>query len=174
MSDGSTERLESLVTSYATPVQRYLYRRLQGTADPTTQSEDLASEVFIVAWRRLSDIPSDAELPWLYAVARRVLANHRRRRTEVPVDDLGSLEEIDDADPADLVTRDAALAAAWRSLSPRDREVLRLSAWEGLSGDGLAAALSISPGGAGAALSRARTRLAEQIDAHDVKDPVSP
>ncbi|MEI6882422.1 MAG: sigma factor-like helix-turn-helix DNA-binding protein, partial [Bacteroidota bacterium] len=40
-----------------------------------------------------------------------------------------------------------------------DREVLRLVAWEGLSGKELATTLGISEGGAGAALSRARANL---------------
>ncbi len=35
------------------------------------------AETFLVAWRRLDDVPADA-LPWLYGVARRVLANERR------------------------------------------------------------------------------------------------
>ena len=35
------------------------------------------AETFLVAWRRLDDVPADA-LPWLYGVARRVLANQRR------------------------------------------------------------------------------------------------
>jgi RNA polymerase sigma-70 factor (ECF subfamily) len=35
------------------------------------------AETFLVAWRRLDDVPDDP-LPWLYRVARRVLANQRR------------------------------------------------------------------------------------------------
>lgn len=174
MEAGSADRIGAMVDEYAVPVHRYLLRRLTGAPDPATQAEDLTSEVFIVAWRRLDEVPLDAELPWLYAVARRLLANHRRRRTDIPVEDLGSLEGIDESDPADIVTRDAALAAAWRQLSPRDREVLRLSAWEGLSGADLAAALGISAGGAAAALSRARSRLVGHLSAHGVKEAGSP
>ena len=43
---------------------------------------DAAEEVFLVAWRRLSEVPpGDRALPWLYGVARRVLANHRRSKS---------------------------------------------------------------------------------------------
>lgn len=165
--------LEGLFDAYALPVQRYLYRRLTGTADPATTADDLTADVFLIAWQKQADIPADAELPWLYAVARRVLANHRRRRTEISVADLGDLDSIDESDPAELVTRDAELAAAWRDLAPRDREVLRLSAWEGLTGADLAAALGISEGGAAAALSRARARLTENLASDVQETPVA-
>ncbi|MGI9195940.1 MAG: RNA polymerase sigma factor [Candidatus Nanopelagicales bacterium] len=165
--------LDELFDAYAVPVQRYLFRRLAASADPASTADDLTADVFLIAWQKRAEIPADAALPWLYAVARRVLANHRRRRTDIPVEDLGALDEIDESDPADLVTRDAALAEAWRTLSPRDREVLRLAAWEGLSGVELGAALGVTEGGAVAALSRARARLAEAIDGADAPEGIA-
>lgn len=155
--------LEEMVDAYALDVRRYLYRRLGDNADPAATADDLTADVLVVAWRRRDDIPGDAELPWLYAVARRVLANYRRRPQEVLVADLGELDAIDEADPADIVSDDAALSQAWRGLSARDREVLRLVAWEGLSGGELALALGITEGGAAAALSRARARFEELL-----------
>ena len=154
--------LEELFDAHAQQVRRYLIRRLGG---PAALADDLTGDVFVVAWRRRESIPEGMELPWLYAVARRVLANHRRRPTEVLVADLRDVEEIDDADPGHLVTEDLALRTAWQKLSPRDREVLRLSAWEGLDGSALATALGISVSGAGAALSRARARFREELAA---------
>lgn len=155
--------IEELVDAHAVDVRRYLYRRLTGSPDRATTADDLTADVLVVAWRRRDDIPADAELAWLYAVARRVLANFRRRPQDVLVADLGDMDAIDESDPADIVTNDAALADAWRSLSPRDREVLRLVAWEGLNGAELATALGISEGGAAAALSRARARFEELL-----------
>ena len=165
--------LEGLFDAHAVAVRRYLYRRLTGTADPASTADDLTADVFLIAWQRHDALPEGAELPWLYAVARRVLANNRRRRTEIPVADLGDLDAIDESDPAELVTRDAALAAAWQRLSSKDREVLRLSAWEGLNGRDLATALCVSEGGAAAALSRARARLAEAVATEMQESPVS-
>ncbi|MEK9737654.1 MAG: sigma-70 family RNA polymerase sigma factor, partial [Candidatus Nanopelagicales bacterium] len=141
--------LEELFDAHAQQVRRYFVRRLGDGSDPVVTADDLTGDVFVVAWRRRESIPDGAELPWLYAVARWVLANHRRRPTEVVVADLGDVEEIDDADPGYLVTEDVALRTAWQQLSPRDREVLRLSAWEGLDGSALATALGISVSGAG-------------------------
>lgn len=155
--------LEEMVDAHASDVRRYLYRRLTGSADPASTADDLTSDVLVVAWRRRRDIPAGAELPWLYAVARRVLANYRRRPQEILVADLGALDAIDESDPAEIVTDDAVLAQAWRDLSPRDREVLRLAAWEGLTGASLGTALGISEGGAAAALSRARGRFEESL-----------
>ena len=155
--------LEEMVDAHAVDVRRYLYRRLVGAADPASTADELTADVLVIAWRRRADIPAGAELPWLYAVARRVLANYRRRPQDVLVADLGDLDAIDEADPADIASDNAALADAWRSLSPRDREVLRLVAWEGLTGSQLAAALGISEGGAAAALSRARSRFEEAL-----------
>ncbi len=158
--------LEELFDAHAQQVRRYLVRRLGDSSDPGATADDLTGDVFVVAWRRRDSIPQGAELPWLYAVARRVLANHRRRTPEIAVADLGEWDEIDDADPGELVTEDLALRAAWQRLSPRDREVLRLSAWEGLRGEGLATALGIGVGGAAAALSRARARLRDELAEH--------
>lgn len=155
--------LEEMVDAHAVDVRRYLYRRLVGAADPASTADELTADVLVVAWRRRADIPAGAELPWLYAVARRVLANFRRRPQDVLIADLGDLDAIDEADPAEIVSDDAALADAWRTLSPRDREVLRLVAWEGLTGSELATALGIGEGGAAAALSRARSRFEEAL-----------
>jgi len=152
-----------MVDAHALDVRRYLYRRLVGVPDPASTADELTADVLVVAWRRRADIPARAELPWLYAVARRVLANYRRRPQDVLVADLGDLDAIDEADPAEIASDNAALADAWRSLSPRDREVLRLVAWEGLTGSQLATALGLSEGGAAAALSRARSRFEEYL-----------
>lgn len=40
-------------------------------------ARDAAAEVFTVVWRRWADAPAEP-VPWLYGVARLVLANHRR------------------------------------------------------------------------------------------------
>ena len=91
-----------MVDAHAVDVRRYLYRRLVGAADPAATADDLTADVLVIAWRRRADVPAGAELPWLYAVARRVLANYRRRPQEVLVADLGALDAIDEADPAEI------------------------------------------------------------------------
>ena len=62
---------DQLYRAHRDDVWRYLRRRA------ASEPEDLTTEVFLVAWRRRAELP-DAPLPWLYGVARKVLANHRR------------------------------------------------------------------------------------------------
>ena len=143
---------EDLFRTHSTAVHRYFARR----AAPD-DVQDLAADVLVTAWRRRDDVPEGAELPWLYRTAGYVLANHRRKGRPVPVETLP--EELEDADPADLALADDEVRAVLAALSPRDRRILLLHAWEGLDGAGLAEALGISRGGADAALSRARARL---------------
>jgi RNA polymerase sigma factor (sigma-70 family) len=143
---------ESLFRSHSTALYRYFARRA-----PRDDVEDLTAEVLAVAWRRRDTVPDDAALPWLYRTAAFVLANHRRKGRPVPVGDAPG--EVDDADPAMLALADEDVRQVLAALSPRDRRILLLNAWEGLSAGELADVLGISRGGADAALSRARARL---------------
>ncbi len=145
---------ESLFRAHSTALYRYFARR-----GPRDDAEDLTAEVLAVAWRRRDTVPDDAVLPWLYRTAGFVLANHRRKGRPVPVGD--APDEVADADPADLALADDEVRAVLAALSPRDRRILLLNAWEGLVGEGLAEVLGVSRGGADAALSRARSRLRE-------------
>jgi RNA polymerase sigma-70 factor (ECF subfamily) len=149
---------DSLFAAHSGALHRYFVRRLPGGGSRAEDAEDLAAEVLTTAWRRRTDVPDGAELAWLYRTAGFVLANHRRKARAVP---LAVVPEVpDDVDPAALVIDDDLVRSALEKLSPRDRQVLLLVAWDGLGGDGLADVLGISRGGADAALSRARARLA--------------
>ncbi len=99
-------------------------------------AQDVVSETFLVAWRRLDDVPDDA-LPWIYGVARRVLANQRRsadrgaaleRRLASGARTAGSFDPGERADDAEL------MRLALGRLSERSREALTLVAWHGLTG----------------------------------------
>lgn len=144
---------ERLVDLHATAVHRYLVRRVA-----PSDVEDMTADVLTVAWRRRDEVPDAAELPWLYRTAGFVVANHRRKHRPVPVGDVP--EQAADDDPALAAVRDDHARRALAALSPRDRQIVLLHAWEGLTGEALAEVLGISRGGADAALSRARSRLA--------------
>ena len=143
---------DDLFRAHGAALVRYFLRR--GAGD---DAQDLAADVLVTAWRRREDVPEGAELPWLYRTAGYVLANHRRKGRPMPVAEVP--EVIDDTDPADLALADDQVRRALAALSPRDRQVLLLHAWDGIGGDDLAAILGIGRGGADAALSRARARL---------------
>lgn len=132
-------------------VYRYIARRHIGN-----DAQDLTGDVFLIAFQKLDSIPAGSELPWLYRTAWNVLANAHRKNDPIPANfDLTEIEP----DCADVVITNDQLNRSWQKLPQKDRELLRLVAWEGLSGKELASVLGISEGGAGAALSRARANL---------------
>jgi RNA polymerase sigma-70 factor (ECF subfamily) len=120
-----TPDFDALYAAHRDDVWRYLRRR------SASEPEDLTTEVFLVAWRRRAELPA-APLPWLYGVARKVLANHRRggARREALTERAGAHAA---PDPAEAFGVRDELARALASLSDRDRELVLLVAWEGLS-----------------------------------------
>jgi RNA polymerase sigma-70 factor (ECF subfamily) len=140
-------------------VLRYAMRR----SDPET-AMDVTAETFLVAWRRRSAIPAcpGQEEPWLYAIARRVLANAARskRRAQRVSAKLG--RERADAvmpDAASVFAANSRLTHALTTLSPRDQEALRLVGWEDLDLAGAAQAMGCTRSTMAVRLHRARRRL---------------
>jgi len=154
--DERRARLESLFAAHAPAVQAYARRR----ADPAT-ADDVVSDVFVVAWRRLDQVPAD-ELPWLLACARHVLADARRsegRRLALVQRLTTNAPRVEGAPELN----DGALGEALASLSGRDREVLLLLAWDGLSAEQAAEVLGCSQRTFSMRLHRARKRLAAAL-----------
>ena len=157
------QRFEEAFEAHHRAVLAYCLRRTRTEAD----AEDATSETFAVAWRRVGDLPAAPHaLPWLFAIARRVLANQRRsigRRARLVLR-IGS-------QPAPSVqhsTGGAALEALER-LRPDDAELLRLLAWEGLSHAEAGAVLGISANAVAIRLHRARRRYATELAGKNVK-----
>ncbi|MGW2050613.1 RNA polymerase sigma factor [Streptomyces sp. NPDC001858] len=131
--------------------------------------EDIASETFTVAWRRMRDIPTPP-LPWLLGVARNLTHELRRRdgrqyaaaAEEAQRIITSSGGRVDDV-AADVTERAAALQAL-AGLSPADREVLTLVAWNGLAPRQAARVLGISTATFQVRLHRARRRLERAVD----------
>jgi RNA polymerase sigma factor (sigma-70 family) len=136
-----------------------------GRIDPD-RAKDVAAETFLVAWRRLDDLPADAR-PWLLGVARKVIAG--QFRSESRRDALASRLRIGhDAaaatDPAvALADRDEALAA-FAGLGERDREVLRLVTWDELAAAEAAEVLGVTTLAFTVRLHRARRRLERALE----------
>lgn len=152
-------RFDALFTEHQRHVLAYAMRRTHTLAD----AEDAAAETFIVAWRKFDAVPATEPLPWLYAVARRVLANHRRghgRRER-----LAALLRVEDvATPLHAgEDRDGPTFVALASLSAADQELLRLVAWEDLGNQQIATVLGITPNAVAIRLHRARARFADAL-----------
>lgn len=149
-------RFREVYARHYADVVRYGLRRLDGL----TAAEELAQEVFLVAWRRRSELPTST-LPWLYGVARRVLANHWRAQRAVPP--FVELSEMAALDRHDGVVRLVDVRSALFRLSEDDQEILRLVGWEQLSLTETALVLGCGRAAAKVRLHRARRRLAELL-----------
>jgi RNA polymerase sigma-70 factor, ECF subfamily len=152
-------RFEVLFTAHYAPLMRYAARRVGVEA-----AQEIVSETFLLAWRRLDDVPENA-LPWLYGAARRFAANEVRRRSRaIRLGERAAVAGVlAEPDLADVVSDQLRVRAALAGLSERDREVLMLAEWEQLSGTEIATVLGCSAAAAKVRLHRARRRFAELI-----------
>jgi RNA polymerase sigma factor (sigma-70 family) len=145
-------------------VLAYTRRRAANGSD----AADATAETFMVAWRRLDEVPEGEALPWLYGVARRVLANQRRgnrRRTDLSMRLRGqphAAVEIDGRVEAEEDRRRVRSALA--RLKESDQEILRLTAWEELSHRDIALVVGCSEASVAVRLHRARNRLGREIE----------
>lgn len=148
--------LEALWRDWHRQVLAYALRR----SDPAT-AEDVVAETFVIAWRRMDELP-DPPLPWLLGVARRVLANVRRgeRRRMALIDRLRS-------EPAAAITAPPSprreVLDALAALGERDREALLLHAWEGLDHADAGTVTGCSAATFAVRLHRARDRFARAL-----------
>lgn len=166
-------RLTELFESHYDEVHAYCARRI-GASD----ADDIASEVFAVAWRRIDELEGETARSWLYGVARGVLANrwrsaHRHRRLMRKV--AGLAAERERSPDVYVVQRDQdrEVIEALRKLRSSDQEVLMLAAWEGLTAPQIAHAMSITTSAAEQRLHRAKKRFAKVLDRPPLK-PLSP
>jgi RNA polymerase sigma factor (sigma-70 family) len=162
------ERFTSLYEQHYAALERYVYRRA-----PDVSVRDVVADVFLVVWRRLDDVP-EPPLPWIYGIARRVLANEirgsqRRHRLQekIAVD-----ANKNSDDHAEHVASRAAVAAAFEGLSEADKEALRLVAWEALSARDAATAAGCSLPTFAMRLHRARRRLLRNLEGRTDPSPL--
>ena len=158
-------RFRQLFDEHYTAIVAYFRRRIDHN-----DAHDAADDVFLVAWRRLADVPVGAEaLPWLYGVARRVTSNHRRsaRRAARLRDRLLRFGDGRSPGPEVQVVRRAgeqAVLDAIAAMRPQDQELLRLAAWEELPHAEIGAILGCSRKAVDSRLHRAIRRLAKDLD----------
>jgi RNA polymerase sigma factor (sigma-70 family) len=158
-------RFQAVYEAHYQAVFAYTRRR----AADVTDAQDAVAETFTIAWRRLADVPeAGAALPWLYGVARRVMANQRRsnRRRADLTTRLGDPEPVTVEFERELVAdeeRRTVLAALGR-LPDGDQELLRLAVWEGLPHRDIAQVVGCSEGSVAVRLHRARNRLGREIE----------
>jgi RNA polymerase sigma-70 factor (ECF subfamily) len=161
---GRNASFELLYASHHRAILAYCARRC-----PRWDAWDAAAEVFVVAWRRLDDIPRPEEArAWLIGVAYRVLANQRRSagrrarlferasrdRAWAPMPDEQVLRNEEDREVLEALAR----------LSRTDREIVQLAMWEELSASDIAVVLGLSRAAVDQRFTRAKKRLAHQLE----------
>jgi RNA polymerase sigma-70 factor (ECF subfamily) len=167
----ATVNFDALYDAHIREIHAYCLRRM-----PPEDAQDAAAEVFAVVWRRRAQLPSgDESLPWIYGVARNVLANRdrsirRRLRLEAK---LRSLPSGIDVGPEAASERDVdrqRVLHALSLLSDTDQEVLRLLEWEGLTRAQVASMLGVSRSAIDRRIGRAYRKLRAILDRDDKGD----
>lgn len=165
---GDRDAFGQLVSRYQSPVCALAYSACGNLA----QSEDLAQETFIVAWRSLGGLKEPAKFKaWLFGIARNLIHNAFRRQTRNPLATAEMLDERTEApatvgNPAGQAISKEEEEILWRSLEnipEAYREPLILFYREHQSIEKVAATLDLSEEAARQRLSRGRKLLQEQV-----------
>lgn len=168
MGDTDEARFRALHDAHFRDLLGFALRRTASADD----AADVVADTFVVAWRRLGDVPpGDEGRLWLYGVCRRTLANHARslRRRERLGAKLGAaLRETAVPDPAGEIGLAVTVRAALARLRKADRELLELTVWEQLEPNEIAIVLDLPARTVRTRLSRARARLRTELGGMDL------
>jgi RNA polymerase sigma-70 factor (ECF subfamily) len=158
--DNDQARFREVYREFLGPIRAYMARRV-----PFGDVEDLAADVFAVAWKKRAAVTPGEELPWLYRIASYVVANYRRKERH-RLDFLWLFHEPDTAPAADaLIGSDPDLAAVWQTLTTNQREILALVVVDGVPVQDAAVVCGISPNALSIRLHRAKKQLAQGLRA---------
>lgn len=136
-----------------------LARRFLGSE---ADAEEIAQEALLRVWRAAPRWqPTAAFGTWFYRIVVNLCLNHRRRTPFAALEEAGEPVDPQPDAQARLERRDETrrLAAAIAALPPRQRAVVLLTYWEGLSNARTADVLGTSVGGVETLLVRARKAL---------------
>ncbi|TWD81378.1 RNA polymerase sigma-70 factor (ECF subfamily) [Kribbella amoyensis] len=163
--DDRESRFVALYQATCGDLVRFVQRRA-----PEAQVEDVVEEAFLVAWRRLEDVPrqaSDARA-WMFGIVRKTILNNQRgtRRQQALAVRLAEATTTWSPDDADLVARQVDLRRAWKQLSAVQQEALALVVIDDLSARQAAAVLGVTPVVFRLRLSRARHALRAHLGHH--------
>jgi RNA polymerase sigma-70 factor (ECF subfamily) len=173
-SDGDAVRFTALWEEHADRVLAYARRHV-----PPEDAQEVVAETFLVAWRRLADVPGTA-LPWLLVVARNTISNHRRSGYRRALTD-GAMARLDAAAASTVAAEVTAAARATAlthlaALTPTEREAVLLVAWDGLTPSQAAQVAGCSAASFHVRLFRARRRLqaCEDDETHEAAHVAPP
>src|ERR1017187_3580969 len=165
--DGNRDAFRQIVERYQTLISSLAYC----ATGNVSQSEDLAQETFVTAWKKLAELREPARLrPWLCGITRFLISKEFRRQGREPVHAAESLEADEwvspEPLPPDQVISEEEKAILWRSLERIPeiyREPLVLFYREHQSIEAVAQDLELSEDAVKQRLSRGRKLLQEQF-----------
>ncbi len=166
--DGNREAFRKIVERYQTLISSIAYC----ATGNMSQSEDLAQETFVTAWKQLAELREPAKLrSWLCSITRFLVSKEFRRRGRDPVhaaESLASVAEWPSPEPLppDHVISEEEKAILWRSLEripEMYREPLVLFYREHQSIEAVARDLELSEDAVKQRLSRGRKLLQEEV-----------
>lgn len=149
------------------PISAYVRRRVR-QADGS--DADIVAEVFVVAWRRFLEVPEQTkELPWLYGVARNLVANHFRsvQRTSALTDRLMVEERVSVESSGASSELELRVRRAVDQLSDLDREIFRLIHWEELTHEEVGLSVGITAKAVERRVARARKKVRDYLASLD-------
>lgn len=156
------QEFNEIFRAHLTETSRFIARRTKAE-----DVEDLAADLFALAWDKRASIPEGLELPWLYKSARYLISNHNRKQ-QGRATILAGLQEPQSAPSAESIAlADLELAEAWKALNSKEQEILSLWAFEGLEPKQLAIALEKSENACAIALSRAKSKLTALLNSEN-------
>lgn len=148
------EEFNAIFRAQLPEITRFLARRLDHS-----HVEDIASDLFELAWSKKDSIPKGLELPWLYKSANYLVANFNRKqsgRNRL----FGLLEKPETAPSAESIAlADLELSQAWGQLKLSERELIALWALDGLTNAEIAAVIGTNENTAAIRLTRAKANL---------------
>ena len=165
---GNHEAFRQIVERYQTLITSLAYCATGNVG----QSEDLAQETFVSAWKQMAELREPAKLrPWLCSITRFLISKKFRRQGREPVHAAESLEAVDEwvapeLPPSDQAITEEEKAILWRSLERIPeiyREPLVLFYREQQSIESVARDLGLSEDAVKQRLARGRKLLQEQF-----------
>jgi RNA polymerase sigma-70 factor (ECF subfamily) len=156
------QRFDALYQRTHRDLLRYLLRRSRSAED----AAEALSETYLIAWAKLEKIPhGDRGRLWLFGVARNLILKDAARRNtrDALIERLAT--ELRATDPQSAHDDDVrrVLGRALSALSDRDREILTLTAWDGLKPREIAAITGTSANTVRIRLHRARAQLRQEL-----------
>jgi RNA polymerase sigma-70 factor (ECF subfamily) len=157
------EAFDELYRRFRQPVLSLAIRRLPDRG----RAEDATQETFAAIWRSARTYRPERGpgAPWLYTVARNAIVNQLRVRAAPPAEVFDT--PSDDPGPAEHAESEWATWCVHRALETlpaRERKLIELAYWGGLSQSELAAALDIPLGTVKTRTRSALTRLARVLE----------